>query len=61
MMAFFAKRVLERRMYQRLDRICHGGIVTYRLPFSYRLDCGNGSFNRWKRLKRSLRASVACA
>ena len=35
---------MERKMLQRLDRCCHGGIVSYRLPLMYRLDCANGRF-----------------
>lgn len=33
--------VLKRRMNERLDKCCHGGIVSYRLPLWYRIGVAN--------------------
>jgi len=31
----------QKRALERIDKWCHGGIVSYRLPLWYRLDCAN--------------------
>lgn len=35
---------MERKMFQRFDRCCHGGIVSYRVPLMRRLDAANGRY-----------------
>lgn len=41
MMAMLRLWAFERRQYERLDRYCHGGIVSYRLPLITRIDADN--------------------
>lgn len=31
----------ERRQWERFDRCCHGGIVSYRLPLMFRIGVAN--------------------
>lgn len=45
MMAKAKFMATKRKALERLDRCCHGGVVSYRLPLTFRLDCANGRYN----------------
>ena len=41
MMAKLKLMAAQRKALERLDRCCHGGVVSYRLPLMVRLDAAN--------------------
>lgn len=45
MLAKLKLSAAHRKALHRIDRCCHGGIVSYRLPLRFRLDCANGLYN----------------